>query len=94
MVDPDMQHIGQNGPSLLFEFIPAVLSIAIGVVVGTAVFFKTGYLVLGIFSGILAVPLSFLIVAYGFMLLVLIPLFFIPYLFNKISPDQEYFDDP
>jgi len=78
----------------IFEAIPAVVCIAVGIVVGEYVAVKTGYLVLGILAGALAIPISFLVVAYGFVLLVFIPLGLIPYLLNKISPPQEYIDDP
>lgn len=83
-----------NGRLSLLELVPAVLSIVVGIFVGKIVFYKSGYLVLGIIAGVVTVPVGFFVLVYGLAIVIFLPIICCIKLFGGTSARDEYFDDP
>lgn len=78
----------------MFELVPAILSIPVGIYVGKLVELKNDSNSLGILSGVVSIPVSYLVLAYGLMLIVVLPIILCDKVFGGTSARDEYFDDP
>ena len=84
-----------NQPGLnLIELLPAIATIPVGITVGQIVYCRTDSVVLGVVVGVISIPVAFLVIAYGLLLAIMLPLIIYDKLLGGTSPRDEYFDDP
>lgn len=78
----------------LFELLPAVASIPVGITIGQIVYISSNSMLLGVFVGVISIPIAFLVIFYALVLAFIVPYIIYDKLLGRPSPRDEYFDDP